>query len=146
MYRRRLLAVLCVLPWLAAPALAQRRNKSPAKPPKERVVVQVSDGDPKRWNLALDTAKALQGEFGADRIDVAIVAFGAGVNMLKDDSSVANRIETAIERKIFLVACAASMKALNVSEDSLPRAVYVVPSGAAELVRRQRAGWAVLRP
>jgi intracellular sulfur oxidation DsrE/DsrF family protein len=38
------------------------------------------------------------------------------------------------------------MKTLNISEDALVRHVFVVPSGAAEIIRRQRSGWTYLRP
>lgn len=134
----------------AAAALALDVAAAPKKksvvPKKERVVLQVSESDSKRWNLVLTTAKTLQTEFGEDRIDVAIVAIGPGVNMLKEDADVANRVQTAIARKIFIVACGSSMKALNVDPDSLSRNVFVVPSGAAELVKRQRDGWLYLRP
>ena len=139
---RRLVCAALLLPLaaLAAP------KKKVVTPPKERVVIQVSDGDSKRWNLAISTARTLQTEFGEDKIDVAIVAIGPGVNMLKEDSDVANRIENAISRKVFVMACGVSMKTLNISEDALVRHVFVVPSGAAEIIRRQRSGWTYLRP
>lgn len=127
-------------------AAAPKASRKPPAPKKERVVLQISDSDSKRWNLLLNTAKSLQTEYGEDKIDVAIVAIGPGINMLKDDSDVANRVQTAIERKIFFMSCESSMKALNLEEKSLIRHVFVVPSGAAELVKRQRDGWVYLRP
>jgi hypothetical protein len=139
--RRRFLLLLTgavlILPG-SVPA-ATIRKKTPPPKAKERVVIQVSDSDSKRWNLALTTAKTLQSEYGEDKIDVAIIAMGPGVNMAKDDADVANRVQAAIARKIFVIACGSSMKALNLSEDGLP-------SGAAELVKRQRDGWVYLRP
>ena len=129
-------------------AAAPPKKKAPAPKPetKTRVVIQVSDSDSKRWNLALTTAKTLQSEYGEEKIDVAIVALGAGVNMLKDDADVSNRVQSAIARKIFIIACHSSMSALNVTEDNLGRNIFVVPSGAAEIVKRQRDGWIYLRP
>lgn len=143
--RRRLLATLAAAMLLPIGASAAPKKKT-TTPQKERVVLQITDSDPKRWNLVLSTARTLQTEFGEDKIDVAIVAYGPGVNMLKADSDVANRVESAIARKVFILAGAASLKAHNVDEDSLARHVFVVPSGAAEIVRRQRAGWTYLRP
>ena len=142
MDRRHLLGTLLLLP-LAA--MAAPKKKTPAAA-KERVVIQVSESDSKRWNLALTTAKGLQSEYGEDKIDVAIVAIGPGVNMLKDDADVANRVQNAIGRRIFVIACGSSMKALNIDQDSLGPKVFVVPSGAAEIVKRQRTGWTYLRP
>ncbi len=147
--RRRLLLLLAGA-FLSGPALAaappKKKTPQPKPEPKTRVVIQVSEGDSKRWNLVLTTAKTLQSEYGEEKIDVAIVALGPGVNMLKDDADVSNRVQTAIARKIFIIACHSSMSALNVSADNLARNVFVVPSGAAEIVKRQRDGWIYLRP
>lgn len=142
MQRRRLLLTALLLPLAAA--AAPKKKAAPA--PKERVVIQVSDGDSKRWNQALTIAKNLQDEYGPERIDIAVIAIGPGVNMLKDDADVANRVQNAIGRKIFMIACGSSMKALNIEHDALGPKVFVVPSGAAEIVKRQRTGWTYLRP
>ncbi len=143
-FHRRLVAALFAF---IALALSAGAGAAPKKkpPPKERVVIQVTDSDPKRWNLVLTTAKQIKSELGEDKVDIAIIAIGPGVNMFKDGSDVAMRIENAIARKIFVIACGASMKALNLEDDDLARHVFVVPSGAAEIVKRQRAGWTYLR-
>jgi len=41
---------------------------------RNRVVIQVSDGDPAKWNLALNNAKNLQADLGAANVDIEIVA------------------------------------------------------------------------
>jgi intracellular sulfur oxidation DsrE/DsrF family protein len=120
-------------------------KKKPAAATKERVVIQVTSSDPKHWNHVLTTAKQLKSEYGDDKVDVAIIAIGPGVNMFKEGSDVANRVENAVARKIFVIACGASMKSLNLEPDDLARHIFVVPSGAVEIVKRQRAGWTYLR-
>lgn len=143
-FYRPLFAALCVF---TALTMAVNVGATPRKKtaPKERVVMQVTDSDPKRWNQILTTAKQLKAELGEGKIDIVVIAIGPGVNMLKEGSDVANRIENAIARKISLIACGASMKALNLDEDDMVDSVHVVPSGAAEIIKRQRAGWAYLR-
>ncbi len=120
-------------------------KKKSATANKERVVIQVTGSDSKHWNLVLTTAKQLKSEYGDDKIDVAIIAIGPGVNMFKDGSDVANRVENAVARKIFVIACGASMKSMNLEPDDLTRHIFVVPSGAVEIIKRQRAGWTYLR-
>src|SRR5207244_878767 len=61
-------------------------------PPANRVVMQVSDGDPAKWNLALNNAHNLQSDLGAKNVAIEIVAYGPGIEMLKADSLVGNRI------------------------------------------------------
>ena len=60
-----------------------------------RVVIQVSDNDSGKWNLALNNARNLQTALGKDNVDIELVAYGPGIAMLKADSLVGNRIEDA---------------------------------------------------
>ena len=64
---------------------------------KEKVVFQVSDADPKKWNLALNNAKNVQDEIGKDKVDIEIVVYGPGIGMLKLDSEVAQRVDQSLE-------------------------------------------------
>jgi intracellular sulfur oxidation DsrE/DsrF family protein len=125
-------------------SLAAVAAEAPAA--KERLVMQVSDADAGKWNLALNNAKNLQQAYGADKIDIEIVTYGPGVNMLKLDSIVANRIDEAKHAGIAVVACQNTMKNMKLTEsDMLPNTSYV-PSGVVELIKKQREGYAYIRP
>jgi intracellular sulfur oxidation DsrE/DsrF family protein len=140
------LIVACLLA-LPVAASAQGKRKPVPKPlQKERVLIQVSDSDPKKWNLVLTVAKDLQRDLGDDKVEIEVVAFGSAVKMMTYEGDVANRIENALERKIRFSACAASMKALNFDKGDLVSYVNQVPSGPLLVVKRQREGWAYLRP
>src|SRR5205823_6313946 len=76
---------------LCAVAFAQS-----ASTPANKVVMQVSDGDPGKWNLALNNARNLQADLGAKNVEIEIVAYGPGIGMLKSDSTVGNRIGEAV--------------------------------------------------
>lgn len=129
---------------LALTSLATVAAEAPAT--KERLVMQVSDADAGKWNLALNNAKNVQQDYGADKIDIEIVTYGPGVNMLKLDSIVANRIDEAKQAGITIVACQNTMKNMKLTkEDMLPNTSYV-PSGAVEIIKKQREGYAYLRP
>ena len=45
---------------------------------RNRVVIQVSDADPAKWNLALNNARNMQTDLGAANVDIEIVAYGPG--------------------------------------------------------------------
>ena len=64
---------------------------------KAKMVIQVSDSDPGKWNLALNNAKNIQKDVGKDNVDLEIVAYGPGIAMLKAESEVANRVDEAVE-------------------------------------------------
>lgn len=117
-----------------------------APAPKEKVVMQVSDADPAKWNLALNNIKNVQQMMGADNIDAEIVVYGPGISMLKLDSSVAGRIEEAKNSNVKIVACENTMKAMKLTkEDMLPDSSYV-PAGVVEIMKKQKEGYAYIRP
>lgn len=113
---------------------------------KQGVVMQVSDNDPAKWNLALNNAKNLQQALGKDNVNIEIVAYGPGLNMLKFDSEVANRLGEAAKSGVELAACGNTMKAMKVSEKDLASGVKVVPGGVVEIMKRHYEGWAYIRP
>jgi uncharacterized protein len=129
---------------LALTSLAAVAAEAPAS--KEHLVMQVSDADPGKWNLALNNAKNLQQAYGADKIEIEIVTYGPGVNMLKLDSVVANRIEEAKQAGVAIVACQNTMRGMKLTEsDMLPNTSYV-PAGVVEIIKKQREGYAYIRP
>ena len=139
---RKALPLLALAATLAfvAPAQAQQA------PGRARVVMQVSDNDPGKWNLALNNAKNLQADLGAANVDVEIVAYGPGIGMLKADSVVANRIGEALGAGVAVVACENTMRGQKLAkEDMLPKVGYV-SAGVVELMQKQQQGWAYIRP
>jgi intracellular sulfur oxidation DsrE/DsrF family protein len=113
---------------------------------KAGFVIQVSDNDPAKWNLALNNAKNVQGELGKDNTNIEIVAYGPGINMLKDDSVVGNRLEEAKAAGIHLYACGNTMKGMKLTKEDLNPAVEVVKAGVIEIAEKQRQGYAYVRP
>ena len=119
-------------------------TKSPAS--KEKLVVQISDADPAKWNLALNNVKNVQQAYGADKVDIEIVVYGPGIGMLKADSIIANRVEDAKKSNVAIVACENTMKANKLTkEDMLPNTDYVT-AGAVEIMKKQKEGYSYLRP
>jgi len=113
---------------------------------KEKVILQVSDADPAKWNLALNNVKNVQQAIGADKVDAEIVVYGPGIGMLKLDSSVASRIEEAKKSGVTIVACGTTMKGMKLTDaDMLPHTAYV-PAGVVEIMHKQKAGYAYIRP
>jgi intracellular sulfur oxidation DsrE/DsrF family protein len=123
-----------------APASAQTGKAA------NKVVMQVSDNDPAKWNLALNNARNLQADLGRDNVEVEIVAYGPGLAMLKADSVVANRVEEALGAGTKIVACENTMAAQKVTRDDMLPKVGYVKAGVVELMQKQQQGWAYLRP
>ncbi len=110
------------------------------------VIIQVSDNDPERWTLALNNAKNFQKDLGKDNVTIEIVAYGPGINMLKKDSTVAKRLEEAKAQGITVLACENTMRNKKVSRDQMHSQISYIDSGVVEIMKKQREGWAYLRP
>lgn len=131
---------------LVLPLSSVAEDKAAQTPQKERVVIQVSDADPQKWNLALNNARNVQVDLGADRAEVEIVAYGQGIGMLKADALVANRVDDAIAAGVRVVARENTMKSLKIGRDDMNGKIEYVAAGVVELMRRQQQGYAYIRP
>ncbi|MEO5698934.1 MAG: DsrE family protein [Casimicrobiaceae bacterium] len=117
-----------------------------AAPVKNRLVIQVSDNDPKKWNLALNNARNVQVDLGEENVEIEIVAYGPGIGMLTKDSEVGARVDDARAKGITVVACENTMHAQKLTyADMLPKVGYV-PAGVTEIMKKQQQGWAYVRP
>ena len=141
--RRTLLAAITTASLIALmPALALAQSA----PPKHKVVFQVSDAEPQKWNLTLNNARNVLDELGEDAVDMEIVVYGPGIGMLKGDSPVAKRVADALKVGVKVVACENTMKVQKlVYADMLPSIGYV-SAGVVELMKKQREGFAYIRP
>jgi intracellular sulfur oxidation DsrE/DsrF family protein len=141
--RRRGFVTLCAAA-LAAP-LAQV-PAAYAQTPRNKVVFQVSDDSPQKWNLVLNNARNLQDDIGADLVDLEIVVYGPGIGMLKSDSPVGARVADALKSGVKVVACENTMRAQQLAyKDMLPKIGYV-PAGVVELMKKQQEGYSYIRP
>ena len=137
MRRSFLIAVLGAVPLFAAAQEAPRPT---------RVVVQVSEADPARWNLVLNNVKNLQDDLGADKVVVEIVAYGPGIGMLKFDAPTNSRVTDAIKAGVTVQACENTMRGQKLVRADMHPNVSYVPAGVVQIIRRQQQGWAYLRP
>jgi len=137
MRRHFLIALAVAVPLFAAAQEA-------AKP--TRVVVQVSEADPARWNLVLNNVKNLQDDLGADKVAIEIVAYGPGIGMLKFDAPTNSRVSDAIKSGVAVQACENTMRNQKLVRADMHPAVSYVSAGVVQIIRRQQEGWSYLRP
>jgi intracellular sulfur oxidation DsrE/DsrF family protein len=137
-----------VLKLLSAVALLVSFNvhAAPAETVRDKVIIQVSDSLPEKWNLALNNARNLQEAIGRDKVDVEIVAYGPGIEMFKMESEVGNKVDKAIAEGVKIVACQNTMKARKLTQSDMLTSIAYVPAGVVEIMRKQQQGWAYLRP
>ncbi|MBI3154824.1 MAG: DsrE family protein [Burkholderiales bacterium] len=111
-----------------------------------KLVIQVSDADPAKWNLALNNARNVVADLGADKVAVEIVAYGPGIGMLKMDSTAGSRIAEALGQGVQVVACENTMRGMKIGRDDMLPSISYVPAGVVEIMSRQAQGYAYVRP
>jgi intracellular sulfur oxidation DsrE/DsrF family protein len=144
---RLLQSVVVSLALIAMPALgADVAASAPAGSEPYKLIIHVGDGEPAKWNVALNNAANAQKELGASNVEVELVAINAGLGMLKYDSVVSGRVTEAMKNGVKIVACENSMKAQKVTRDDMVPGIGYVSAGIVELMERQRQGYAYVRP
>lgn len=150
MMNRRLLlqAGLVGAAALSAPFLiaAHAQGTGATGQKRHKIVIQMSDNDPAKWNLALNNAKNLQDDVGAANVDIAIVAYGPGIGMLKLESPTGARVADAMKANVRVVACENTMRGQKITKEDMLPAISYVPAGVTEIMKKQGEGWAYLRP
>jgi intracellular sulfur oxidation DsrE/DsrF family protein len=145
--RRSILRIAAMLPLAAislTPAFAFAQT---AAGKKHRLVIQVTDNDPARWVMVLNNTKNAQVDVGgADKIDIEIVTYGPGINMVKGGSPVADRIAELVQSGVKVVGCENTMANLKLTKAEMLPTIGYVPAGVTELMKKQEEGWAYLRP
>ena len=111
-----------------------------------KVVFQVSDADPAKWNLALNNARNVQQDLGSDKVAIEIVAYGPGIGMLKLDSVAGARVSEAMASGMSVVACENTMRNQKITRDDMLPKIGYVGAGVVQLMARQKEGYAYIRP
>jgi intracellular sulfur oxidation DsrE/DsrF family protein len=157
----RMVAV-CALLLAGPPAVAQGKAKELASTQTEqgvakkehRLVLQVNSNDPAMMNLALNNATNVEQYYKdlGEKVEIEIVTFGAGLHMLRDDTSpVKDRIKSIAEKmpSISFKACGNTQENMSKAENKkipLLAQATVVKSGVVRVMELQEQGWAYVRP
>jgi intracellular sulfur oxidation DsrE/DsrF family protein len=142
----RILTMLALAAFAAAGSGVSMAQAQQGTAQRNKVVIQVSDADPGKWNLALNNARNLQADLGAANVDIEVVAYGPGIGMLKLESTVGGRVDEATAAGVKVVACEITMKGQKLSRADMLNGIGYVPAGVVELMSRQQQGWAYIRP
>ncbi|SRR5579875_172762 len=109
------------------------------------VVVHLDEADPAKHEAVLRTIANLLAELGEDT-PVELVVHGPGLTAALAGTPHEETARELLGRGVAVAACGNTMRQRNVPAARLIPGVRVVPAGVAQLVRRQREGWAYVRP
>nr|WP_294507342.1 hypothetical protein [uncultured Rhodopila sp.] len=151
------IAALALAAVVALPALTRSQ---PASAPHSawkathRVVIQVTQNDPAVMNMALNNTENLVKYYKdkGEPLQVELVAYGAGLNMVRDDTSPVKDRLAAIAggmKNVTFDGCGKTLTAQSKQENKdiklIPEA-HIVTTGIARIVELQEQGWTYVRP
>jgi len=121
---------------------------------KHRLALQISDNDPVKMNAVLNVAANVSKYYTdkGDEIDIQIVAFNAGLHMLRDDTSpVKPRLQSFKQGmpNVSFMVCENTLTAMTKTEGKEPPLVenaQRVPAGVVTLIELGEKGWTIVRP
>lgn len=110
-----------------------------------KVVVQINTSDTLVWHGALKNISNLQTALGANT-QVEVVAHGSGIGLLIDGKTTQkSKIAELAATGVLFKACENTIRERKIDRSTLLQQSGTVPSGVAEVVLKQEAGWAYLK-
>ncbi|SFV76322.1 Blr3520 protein homolog, hypothetical protein [hydrothermal vent metagenome] len=114
-----------------------------------KFVIQVSTDDARTQKIVLNNAANLQKYFGADNVDVEIVAYGPGLGILTTGNKNSSRVEKMAMNDIKFSACQNTMNGIKKKNGHFPTltdGVDITPSGVVRIGELQQQGYSYIRP
>ena len=123
---------------------------SEAKPFAEKhVVLQISDPNPFKQTLVLNVASNIIKHYGADKVDVEIVAFGPGLRLLTLDNANTGRIKNLSAEGVQFSACKNTIKAFTKKlghEPELNPVAVPVSAGVVRIMDLVAQNYTLVKP
>jgi intracellular sulfur oxidation DsrE/DsrF family protein len=119
-----------------------------------KLALQISDNDPQKMATVLNVAVNVTQYYESigETVEVRIVAFNAGLHMLREDTSpVLDRLTSfgASMPNVTFAACGNTIAAMTKKEGKATLIVSVaerVPAGVVDLMTLDENGWTIVRP
>jgi intracellular sulfur oxidation DsrE/DsrF family protein len=129
-------------------------SRSAAAKTQHRLVLQINSNDSATMNLALNNATNVEQYYKdlGEKVEIEVVAFGAGLHMLRDDTSpVKERIKAIADKttSITFKACGNTQQNMHKAEKTdipIVSQAKLVKSGVVRIMELQEQGWSYVRP
>jgi hypothetical protein len=119
-----------------------------------KLALQISDNDPVKMNTVLNVAANVSRYYSGEgeEVMIEIVAFNAGLHMLREDTSpVKDRIAGFAQSmpNVTFQACNNTLESMAKKEGKTPPLVpsaHIVTAGVVRLIELNEQGWTIVRP
>ena len=112
---------------------------------KHKVVIQLNTADTSAWSSTIGNIKNLQ-NIWPNNVEVEVVIHGKALGLLvAAKTHLANELIKMSKNNVQFLACENSMRKHHIDKSELLNIAFTVPSGVAELILKQEAGWSYLK-
>ena len=133
-----------------APAVGAEPAPLPDKPFAEhRIVLQLSDNDPKKQSLVISVAYNLLKLYDPDKVAIEVVAFGPGIELLFPDNANRQRIESLVAQGVKFDICLNTVDTIERDTGKRPHyipAAIPVQVGVGQILSLTENGYTLVRP
>ena len=137
---------------IAFAAVSARAQQAPLqdKPFAEhKIVLQLSDNDPRKQGMVISVANNLMKFYDPDKVAVEIVAFGPGIDLLKPDNPIRKQVESLVAQGARVDICLNTVDTLERETGKRPEfiaAATPVQVGVAQILFLTENGYTLVRP
>jgi intracellular sulfur oxidation DsrE/DsrF family protein len=133
------------------PSLARAQQGSlPDKPFAEhRVVLQLSDNDPRKQGLVISVANNLLKFYDPDKVAIEVVTFGPGIDLLRPDNTNRKLVESLVAQGVRFDVCLNTVDSIERDTGKRPD---IIPSatpvqvGVGQILTLTENGYTLVRP
>ena len=134
----------------AAPGVRAQQAPLQDKPFAEhKIVLQLSDNDPKKRGLVISVANNLMKFYDPDKVAVEIVAFGPGIDLLRPENPNRKMVESLVAQGARVDICLNTVDTLERDTGKRPefiQAATPVQVGVAQILLLTENGYTLVRP
>ena len=133
------------------PSLARAQQAPlPDKPFAEhRVVLQLSDNDPRKQGLVISVAYNLLKFYDPDKVAIEVVTFGPGIDLLRPDNANRKLVESLVAQGVRFDVCLNTVDTIERDTGKRPEFVPVatpVQVGVGQILALTENGYTLVRP
>ena len=116
---------------------------------EHKIVLQLSDNDPRKQALVISVANNLLKFYDPDKVAVEVVAFGPGIDLLRSESASRKQVESLISQGVRFDVCLNTVDTIERKTgkrpDILPGATPV-QVGVGQILFLTENGYTLVRP
>ena len=147
-YIRALMAAL-TLAVLSANAGTQQAPLQDKPFAEHKIVLQLSESDPKKQGLVISVANNLLKFYDPDKVAIEVVAFGPGIELLRPENSYRKAVESLVAQGVRVDICLNTVDTLERESGKRPEfiaAATPVQVGVAQILLLTENGYTLVRP